>query len=185
MSGLFSPLGGFGGSAGLVLALAGLLLLPFLLLGLGKRVSGRAVLAAFVGLFGVIIFVNIMLAYRAVHSFPGVEVANSYVASQEFDEMRAAQLALGWNVTDHGYRDGHLVLEITDRTGQPAPVDQLEVTVGRTTTTRFDLDPDFTFDGHRFVAPLDLEPGNWLIHLTARAPDGTLFRQRFDFHVRG
>ena len=47
--------------------------------------------------FGVIIAVNLTLAFNAVRTFPGLEVKNSYVASQSFDADRAAQNALGWD----------------------------------------------------------------------------------------
>ena len=53
----------------------------------------------FVAAFGVIIGVNLVLALSAVRTFPGLEVKNSYVASQTFDERRAAQEALGWTVS--------------------------------------------------------------------------------------
>ncbi len=45
--------------------------------------------------FAVIIAVNLVLAFKAVRTFPGLEVENSYVASQTFDAERTAQEALG------------------------------------------------------------------------------------------
>jgi len=63
-----------------------------------RQLTGRHVLMIFVGAFTVIIGVNIALAYNAVRTFPGLEVKNSYVASQEFNTRRAAQVALGWTV---------------------------------------------------------------------------------------
>jgi hypothetical protein len=44
----------------------------------------------------VIISVNLLLAFKAVSTFPGLEVKNSYVASQGFNDRKAAQEALGW-----------------------------------------------------------------------------------------
>ena len=62
------------------------------------KLTGWHVLAIFVGCFSVIVTVNLTLAYNAVATFPGLEVKNSYVASQHFDAERRAQEALGWDV---------------------------------------------------------------------------------------
>ena len=77
-----------------------------------KQLTGRHVALIFGGAFSVIIAVNLALAYNAVHTFPGLEVKNSYVASQSFDKDRDAQLALGWSVYAEA-RDGELLLLTT------------------------------------------------------------------------
>ena len=63
------------------------------------ELTGKHVLVITVSAFAVIIAVNLLLAYKAVSTFPGLEVQNSYVASQVFDTDKAAQLALGWTLT--------------------------------------------------------------------------------------
>lgn len=146
--------------------------------------TGRKVLFIVVSAFGVIIAVNLVMAWQAISTFPGLEVKNSYVASQSFDADRAAQEALGWQVAPE-YADGTLSLIIRDSAGLPARVAELKVLVGRTTHVRDDVAPDFAYRAGMFVAPMALEPGNWLIHLEATAEDGTLFRQRLDFFVKG
>ncbi len=168
----------------LVLLVAVPLLLPFLLIGVGRRVSGRAVLVTFVSLFAVIIGINIYMAGQAVGTFPGLEVQNSYVASQTFDADRAAQQALGWRI-EHGYDDGVMTFAVRDQAGNPVAVKSLTATIGRPTHVRDDVTPDFAYQGGLFTAPVALAPGNWLIHLEVVAPDGTPFRQRFDFTVPG
>ncbi len=70
-----------------------------------RELTGRKVFAITAAFFGVIIAVNLLLAYKAVSTFPGLEVQNSYVASQTWDAERAAQQALGWDLAaeyDHG-----------------------------------------------------------------------------------
>lgn len=146
--------------------------------------TGRKVLAIAVSFFGVIIVVNVVMASRAVGTFPGVEVANSYVASQTFDKDRAAQEKLGWLV-EPSYEDGVLSLVIRDAQGLPARVKTLQAIVGRTTMAADDQTPEFAFKGGIFTAPVALEPGAWLIHLNAEAADGTPFRQRLDLFVKG
>lgn len=167
----------------MIFGAAALLLAPFLLLGSGQRITGRAVLVTFSALFGVIVVVNVFMAYKAVGTFPGLEVANSYVASQTFDADRNAQQSLGWTV-EHDYRDGVMTFLMRDSHGMPAPVKTFTATVGRTTHTRDDVTPEWSYEGGAFTAPITLAPGKWLIHLEATAPDGTRFRQRFDFLVK-
>ena len=87
------------------------------------EMTGRKVLVITVSAFGVIIAVNFLLAYKAVSTFPGLEVPNSYVASQTFDADRAAQLALGWSLAaDYDHGASILELVFTDAGGAPAPV---------------------------------------------------------------
>ena len=148
-----------------------------------RPLTGKHVLAITLVAFGVIIGVNVLMAVKAVGTFPGLEVANSYVASQDFDRERAAQAALDWTVTPD-YDGKELVLAIRDRQGNPAPIKNLQVTVGRPTYVADDQHPQMTYQGGLYVAPLTLKPGLWNIHLTATAWDGTQFRQRLD-HYHG
>lgn len=146
-----------------------------------RKITGYHVLFGFVAAFGVIISVNVYLAVSAVKTFPGLEVKNSYVASQQFDANRAAQEALGWEIgADH--RDGQLVLSINDENG-PVEVQSLTATLGRATTVADDMSPDFVFNGQAYVAPVELRDGNWNIRMVAVAPDGTVFQQRVVLHV--
>ncbi|MDO5643117.1 MAG: FixH family protein [Paracoccus sp. (in: a-proteobacteria)] len=161
----------------LMLAIAAIFFAPFLLLTGNRPLRGRSMLGVVVALFGVIICVNIFMAVTAVRSFPGLETPNSYVASQNFDRERAAQEALGWRA-EPVYADGQLRLRISDAEGRPAPVQTLQVTVSRPTQKRDDVTPEMRYQGDLWVADLPLAPGAWVVHLEARAPDGTLFRQR-------
>ncbi|MCR9124716.1 MAG: FixH family protein [Rhodobacteraceae bacterium] len=149
-----------------------------------RKFTGWHMLAICVGSFGVIITVNLALAFNAVRTFPGLEVANSYVASQQFDDRRVAQEALGWTVTADA-EGGQLTLSITDSDGAPVMVGDLQATLGRATHVYEDMDPDFHFDGTAYVAPVELAGGNWNIRMTARAADGTEFAQRVVLHVKG
>lgn len=149
---------------------------------MARELTGRHVLAITLTAFGVVIGVNLLLAVKAVGTFPGVEVRNSYVASQVFDRDRSAQAALGWTVTPE-YDGRDLTLMIRDRAGNPAPVATLDVTVGRPTHVREDVTPAFTYHNGLFRTALTLAPGQWNIRLTATARDGTTFRQRIDHYA--
>jgi nitrogen fixation protein FixH len=149
-----------------------------------RELTGRHVLAITVSAFTVIIAVNLTLAWQAVHTFPGLEVQNSYVASQGFNTRKAAQEALGWHLKP-SYADGRIDLAFTDRDGLPVRVGKLEVLVGRTTTTAHDAWPEFTMMGDVYSAPLPLDRGKWMVKVTAESPDGTLFEQRTELFVQG
>ncbi|QDC08309.1 FixH family protein [Oceanicola sp. D3] len=148
------------------------------------EITGRQVFAVTAGAFAVIIGVNLVMAYKAVSTFPGLEVKNSYVASQQFDAKREAQEALGWNVAPQ-YEGGVLAIAVTGPEGRPAVVENFEVMVGRTTVRNQDRMPEFTYEGGRFVAPVDLAQGRWEVRVKANAVDGTPFEQRLILTVRG
>ncbi|MDO5620587.1 MAG: FixH family protein [Paracoccus sp. (in: a-proteobacteria)] len=167
----------------LILGVAALLGAPFLLFALRRHFTGPHMLAIVVGMFAVIIVVNLYMARSAIGTFPGLEVANSYVASQEFDRNRAAQEALGWTVTPE-YDGQELILNIRDRDGQPVQVAELEVVIGRPTVAAEDQQPQFTWRDGAYHAPMQLARGQWTIHMKAVASDGTRFQQRLD-HYRG
>ncbi|MCV3271739.1 FixH family protein [Roseobacter sinensis] len=147
-----------------------------------KQLTGRHVALIFVSAFTVIIAVNLTLAYSALSTFPGLEVKNSYVASQHFDKNRAAQQALGWSVLAQA-RGDEVVLSITDTAGRPVQVAELDATLGRATHVRDDRIPAFVYDGADYVAPAELAPGNWNLRMKAVAADGTVFQQRVILRV--
>ncbi len=140
------------------------------------EITGWHVLAIFGLAFGVIITVNLTLAVNAVRTFPGLEVDNSYVASQKFDTDRDAQIALGWDVSAD--LDGNdLVLRIVQNGTPIAPMIE-EAIFGRATSVQQDQTPEFSFINGALRARVEGGEGNWNLRLKARAPDGTLFQQR-------
>lgn len=151
-----------------------------------RELTGRHVLVITVSAFAVIIAVNVTMAYKAVSTFPGLEVANSYVASQDFDTDRAAQLALGWTLApSYDAAKGQLQLAFTDAQGLPVLLQSLNVLVGRTTEAVDDSHPEFVRENGVYLAPATLAPGKWMMHVEAVAADGTKFRQRIDLFVKG
>ncbi|TDL79655.1 nitrogen fixation protein FixH [Palleronia sediminis] len=141
--------------------------------------TGKHVAGLFVGGFSIIIGVNIALAVNAVRTFPGLETANSYVASQEFDAKRIAQEALGWTVAAD-YDGERLSLDITGPDGRPAPVRDLVTHLGRPTEERDDRPLSVASGGS---VPMQLEPGLWRLDVAAAAPDGTAYEKRVILRV--
>jgi nitrogen fixation protein FixH len=91
---------------------------------------------AVIAFFGTIIAVNITMAVISATSWTGLVVENSYVASQEFDDKRAAhqaQLDAGWT-SSLNYVGDTAVLAVADGSGRPvelgAPMLQINRPVG-------------------------------------------------------
>lgn len=141
-----------------------------------REIKGWHVFAGFALAFGVIIAVNLTLAFNAVRTFPGLEVKNSYVASQAFDADRDAQLALGWDVSAR-VNGAELELVILEN-GRPIAPEIEQAIFGRATNVSEDQTPEFTFDGTALRAPIMAGDGNWNLRIKARGADGTLFQQR-------
>lgn len=148
----------------------------------GTPLTGRKVAMMFCGAFAVIISVNLTLAYQAVATFPGLEVKNSYVASQHFDANRKAQEALGWDV-GATLVARTLTLSITSG-GAPVEAKLISATLGRATNVAHDETPAFKFDGHAFVAPVNATHGYWNLRLVAEADNGVRFQQRIMIEAR-
>jgi nitrogen fixation protein FixH len=170
---LFAVLGGFAGAAAVI---------GYSIAQSGGFRGGHA-LVSFVLAFTAIFVANGMLATNAVRTFPGLEVKNSYIASQEFNTRLHDQLDLGWQI-NADYADGRLILAITDEEGGAVRPSTLEAVVGRPTHVKDDVTPDFQFDGAAFVAAVPLGLGNWNIRMKATAEDGTEFIQRVVFRVK-
>ncbi len=156
--------------------------------GDGWEFTGRHMLLITVGFFAVIIAVNFFMAYKAVKTFSGLEVENGYIASQQFNRNRAAQLALGWTVVAGLEGPEFVRLDITGDDGSFIPAEDIaaiDATIGRPTERQEDQDLIFerTPQGY-YLAPIDpLRPGKWYLRLKAHAANGTLFQQRLTLYI--
>ncbi|AML51322.1 MULTISPECIES: FixH family protein [Falsihalocynthiibacter] len=148
-----------------------------------KPITGRQVFFFVSGAFAIVIGVNLTMAYYAVSTFPGLEVKNSYVASQQFNDKLKTQLALGWTVVPT-YADGVLEIAITDEAGTPVEAQQISGILGRATHDRADTLPSFTYANGVFSTPAELDVGNWNFRMQAVSVDGTPFEQRVVIHVK-
>jgi nitrogen fixation protein FixH len=128
--------------------------------------------------------VNVYLAVKAVSTFPGLEVDNSYVASQGFDARKAAQKALGWSLPP-ATTQGRMTLAFHVPSASRCRSSDLQPLVGRTTEAKDDACPVCVQDGAVYAAEVPLHKGKWMVKVTASAPDGTLFEQRSEIYVKG
>jgi len=141
-----------------------------------RQFSGRMFLAVMVSAFGIVVGANLTLAYFAIGSFPGLEVSNTYVASQTFDARRKAQKALGWHAS---VRQRGSSLQLTFRTADDRPVipPQVSLQMKGSATAAHDRILDLERAGAGFQATLDVPAGNWTAEITAIAADGNVFTE--------
>ncbi len=143
-----------------------------------REFTGWHMLALMVGGFGIIVTVNLTLAWNAIATFPGVEARNSYAVSQTFEADRAAQNALRWDVSAD-IAAGVLTVEILDHMGAPLQAEVTRAILGQATNVNMDTVPEFTWTGAAYTAPVTMTDGYWNLRLELTAPDGTQFRRRF------
>ncbi|WP_395685002.1 FixH family protein [Aestuariivirga sp.] len=152
-----------------------------------RQLTGWHVLAMLVAFFGVILGVNLTLAYFANSTWSGLVVANGYVASQSFDEDLArarAQEALGWTVAVSFERDS-IKLSFTDAQG--SAIDRLAITgkLERTVTDKQDQALTFaSLGGGAYAAPATLSAGVWEVEVDARGDGVPNYRKTFRFFVQ-
>jgi len=130
--------------------------------------TGKHMAAVFVGGFGVVIAVNLVMASFAVGSFHGTVVDNSYVASQNYNgwiHKAEASKALGWQAVPHRRADGRVVLETLAVPDGAAITAEAERPLGAREATRL------TFAPHgqgSWLSNETIGAGRWQMHIAIR-----------------
>lgn len=148
-----------------------------------KPLTGRKVFLITAAAFGVIIGVNMVMMFSAIGTFPGLEVQNSYVASQQFNAKATAQRALGWTPV-FSYEKGQVTLEITQTDGSAVFPATVNVLVGRPTEAKDDQTLPMVRTENGYVAEAALPDGMWRVYFDATTADGTEFSTRMELFVR-
>jgi nitrogen fixation protein FixH len=133
--------------------------------------TGRHMAAVFVGGFGVVIAVNLVMASYAVGSFHGTVVDNSYVASQKYNgwlERAEASKALGWQAVPERRADGRVVVETLMVPTSATLTATAERPLGARDETQLTFTPA---GGGRWVSDEPLAPGRWRLRMAIRAGD--------------
>lgn len=149
------------------------------------ELTGRKVFLIFTCFFGVMMAVNFFMAYRAISTFPGLEVSSSYADGQDFNLRRDAQEALGWQasvVVDRAA--GELQLTLVDEEGTAAIPAQMTALLTRPTNRQEDQDLQLALQDGVYVAPVSVSAGRWRLRLTGAAQDGTAYRHNITFTLR-
>jgi nitrogen fixation protein FixH len=131
--------------------------------------TGKHMALIFVGGFGIVIAVNVLMASIAVGSFHGTVVDNSYVASQNYNgwlKQAAASEALGWQAMPRRREDGRVVIETL---AVPAAA-TLTAAAERPLGSREDTQLAFVPLGKAsWVSDKALAPGRWRLRIAIRA----------------
>jgi nitrogen fixation protein FixH len=134
--------------------------------------TGRHMLVIMLAFFAVVLGANLSLVYFANHSWTGLVVKNSYVASQQFNETteKLARAEAGLHVTP-AYQAGVLTLTLIDDGQRPFPASHVSVVIGRPSHEGEDrvLELARQSDGV-FAVETELGKGLWQGMLTARRP---------------
>jgi nitrogen fixation protein FixH len=152
-----------------------------------REFTGRDMLAIAVAFFAAIVVANLALAVFASRSWPGLIVANGYVASQSFnrDAARArAQEELGWNVAlTQG--DGALSLRFARSSGAPIRGLAISGRLRRPVSDRGGRSVAFReIAGGDYGIEARLDAGVWEIDVTASREGEAEWRKTFRFVVR-
>lgn len=134
--------------------------------------TGWHMLGIMVGFFGVIIAVNLTMAYNAIHSWSGLVVQNTYVASQEFNDKAQTgkeQAALNWQ-SKPAYENGIFTWRLADHEGKAVAMTggtvEFKRPVGDVNDTKVTLS---VREPGMLTAPLELGEGAWIMEVNADA----------------
>lgn len=130
-----------------------------------KRITGWHAAAALVAFFGVVITVNLTMAYFATRTFGGVVVENSYVASQKYNgwlEAAERQRRLGWTIIPALDSGRHVTLH--HELGAARAEGFARHPLGREP----DVPLTFTATSTGFRSSEALPTGRWNVHLLVR-----------------
>lgn len=144
--------------------------------------TGRHMLYALAGFFGVMLAANAVFVWLALDSFSGAVSQHPYEEGLAYNQRLAAaerQQAQGWQGAI-AVEEGAVVLTLSDRQGRALRGFFLEAQLLRPTNAGMDRRVAMTETAPgRYRAPLDLPAGgNWNLVIAGEAPDGSAFETR-------
>jgi nitrogen fixation protein FixH len=135
--------------------------------------TGRHVLIAMLGFFGVVFAVNGYFLYSALATHTGVVTVEPYRKGLAYNrriEAAERQTGLGWTdslAIEHG---GAVTLDLRTPTSGAARGLQITGSIGRPSTEQYDRPLRFVEREGRYVADVGpLPPGSWIVAIVARA----------------
>lgn len=152
-----------------------------------RKFTGYHMILVMVLFFGTIISVNLLMAWYATHSWTGLVVKNSYVASQHFNEVTAekrAQAALGWQ-TGLTYADQRLTVTVAEKSGGAIKNAIVTAALGRPAHEQLDrtLQLRETTPG-TYIINEALEAGVWQADFTVINASGVMWTKSYRFIVK-
>ncbi len=144
-----------------------------------RTFTGWHMAAITISFFAIIVAVNLTLAFFASTSWTGLVVANSYVASQRFNQDAAIgrqQRALGWqmNLT---FNRGLARISFLDRDNQPLAGLSIRAILQRPTDEAGDQKLQLQEKGVGiYLAQMPISRGGWIADITAENSGQKLVR---------
>jgi nitrogen fixation protein FixH len=138
-----------------------------------RQFTGKHMLAIMLGFFAVVLSANMTMVYFARHSWTGLVVANSYVASQEFDtKTRKMEAMAAMDVhPEVSFASGTLRVVLHTKAGDPVPARNVKLSIGRPSNEGQDRVVDMAERASgTFEAPQELGHGQWTGTITAELP---------------
>lgn len=154
----------------------------------GFRFTGWHMLATMVAFFGVVISVNVFMAYNAVSTWSGLVVPNTYVASQQFngkvaEARKRAAIGLDGTMTI----DADVIrYSLVERDGSPAIADLVTINFRRPVgeAQDFSLTLESTGPG-KFEARHDVGSGQWVVEALVTRNGETVLHEADRISVKG
>jgi nitrogen fixation protein FixH len=156
-----------------------------------RHLTGRAVLLCMLGFFTVVAGVNAVMMTAAIRTMPGLEVKNSYVASQHYNADIAAmraQTARGW-ATQLQVRlaQGTARVGVDMADAGSTPLTGLAVTARLAHPVDRNADREValteTAPGHYTASLAGIHAGAWDVVLEAGRGEAVAFRSRNRVHL--
>ncbi len=150
------------------------------------RFTGRHMAVIMVAFFGVVIAVNGIMAYVAVNSWTGLMARNGYVASQDFNALKAEQRRqdnLGFQSV---LRYIGKTMEFTLQDSSKMPLKGFEITLNVGRPTHENDDRSFILKEQEpgiYREKLQLAPGQWNAEITAVDKAGRRYQRLVRLYV--
>lgn len=148
--------------------------------------TGTHMLVTILCFFGVIIAVNLTLAYFASGTWTGLVVKNSYVASQQYNEKLAEvrrQQDTGWS-SQFDYSGEKAQFALLAREGNMLRGFDVKARFSRPTHENEDRDLVMTEGANGYETAVSLAPGVWNVEVTATGSDDRGYRKIFRLFVK-
>ncbi|GMB82179.1 FixH family protein [Shinella zoogloeoides] len=150
--------------------------------------TGWHMLAVMVLFFGTIITVNLVMAWNASHSWSGLVVQNTYVASQQFNGKVAEARALAASGIEGSLviEGGKVAYRVLDARGAPVAADDVSAVFKRPVDEREDFTLALRPVGQGlFTAERDIAAGQWVVDIATRKDGRKVFHQTVRTVVAG
>lgn len=148
------------------------------------EIKGWHVLAGLIGMFGIVIAVNVFYVGVAISSFPGEDTPKSYAQGLHYNQTlaeRAEQRARGWRAIADATRSAEgrvkIAVSIFDSAGKSIHDLKIEGVLRRPAQETGDHVLAFRGSPEAYVSELSpVDPGRWDLRVTATDADGFEFQ---------